>query len=60
MEKRQLIDDIRRLNATATPRFLAQFDAAALRQYLDHLNEARTRPGKPMMMRRRENDRMIA
>ena len=40
MSKRQLIDDIRRFNATATPRFLAQFDEAALKQYLDHLQGA--------------------
>ena len=59
MEKRQLIEDIRRLNATATERFLSQFDAPALRQYLDHLNDARTRPGKMMALRRRQNDRML-
>ena len=40
MNKRQLIDDIRRYNTTAHPQFLAQFDEAALRQYLDHLEEA--------------------
>ena len=41
MNKRQLIDDIRRYNTTAQPQFLAQFDEAALKQYLDHLEEAR-------------------
>jgi hypothetical protein len=41
MSKRQLIDDIRRYNATAQPHFLAQFDESALKQYLDHLEEAR-------------------
>ena len=41
MSKRQLIDDIRRFNATAQPQFLAQFDEAALKQYLEHLEEAR-------------------
>lgn len=41
MNKRQLIDDIRRYNATAQPQFLAQFDEGALKQYLDHLEEAR-------------------
>ena len=41
MSKRQLIDDIRRYNATAQPQFLAQFDESALKQYLDHLEEAR-------------------
>lgn len=40
MDKGQLIDDIRRLNQTAQPEFLAQFDEAALRQYLQHLNVA--------------------
>ena len=40
MTKRQLIDDIRRYNTTAAPEFLAQFDEAALRQYLDHLEGA--------------------
>ncbi len=41
MNKRQLIDDIRRYNSNAHPRFLAQFDEAALRQYLEHLECAR-------------------
>ena len=41
MNKRQLIDDIRRYNATAQPQFLAQFDEDALQQYLEHLEEAR-------------------
>lgn len=40
MNKRQLIDDIRRFNATAQPEFLAQFDDAALKQYLEHLEGA--------------------
>jgi hypothetical protein len=41
VNKRQLIDDIRRHNATAHPKFLAQFDEAALKHYLDHLEDAR-------------------
>ncbi len=41
MNKRQLIDDIRRFNTTAEPQFLAQFDEAALQQYLNHLEGAR-------------------
>jgi hypothetical protein len=41
MSKRQLIDDIRRYNNTAQPQFLAQFDEDALKQYLEHLEEAR-------------------
>jgi len=41
MNKRQLIEDIRKHNITAQPGFLAQFDEEALRQYLEHLEEAR-------------------
>lgn len=41
MTKRQLIDDIRQYNTTAAPQFLAQFDEAALQQYLAHLTAAR-------------------
>ena len=40
MNKRQLIDDIRRYNTSAQPQFLIQFDEAALRQYLEHLEGA--------------------
>jgi len=40
MNKRQLIDDIRKFNLTAEPQFLAQFDEAALQQYLEHLEGA--------------------
>jgi hypothetical protein len=40
MNKRQLIDDIRRFNTTAAPQFLSQFDEAALKQYLEHLQGA--------------------
>ena len=43
MNKRQLIDDIRRFNGTAQPQFLAQFDEAALKQYLEHLESARNK-----------------
>ena len=43
MTKRQLIDDIRLLNSTAQPRFLVQFDEAALQQYLEHLQSAKNR-----------------
>ena len=41
MNKRELIEDIRKHNITAQPSFLAQFDEDALRQYLEHLEEAR-------------------
>jgi hypothetical protein len=40
MSKRQLIDDIRQLNPTAQPQFLAQFEEDELQQYLDHLKDA--------------------
>ncbi len=40
MNKRQLIDDIRRYNTTVHTEFLAQFDEAALKQYLEHLEGA--------------------
>jgi len=40
MTKRQLIEDIRKLNTTAKASFLAQFDDAALKQYLEHLEGA--------------------
>ena len=40
MTKRQLIDEIRRFNISASPTFLSQFDDAALRQYLEHLQAA--------------------
>jgi hypothetical protein len=40
MTKRQLIDDIRRYNTRVEPHFLAQFDEAALKQYLEHLQSA--------------------
>jgi hypothetical protein len=40
MNKRQLIEEIRQLNQTAQPDFLAQFDDDALHQYLRHLENA--------------------
>jgi hypothetical protein len=40
MTKHQLIEDIRRYNATAQVQFLAQFDETALKQYLEHLEGA--------------------
>ena len=40
MNKRQLIDEIRRFNIAVQPQFLAQFDEPALRQYLGHLKDA--------------------
>jgi hypothetical protein len=43
MNKRQLIDDIRQYNTTASVEFLSQFDEAALKQYLEHLEGAKNR-----------------
>ena len=43
MNKRQLIDEIRQFNASVQPRFLIQFDEVALKQYLDHLQSARSK-----------------
>jgi hypothetical protein len=43
MNKRQLIDDIRQYNTTATVEFLSQFDESALKQYLEHLEGAKNR-----------------
>jgi hypothetical protein len=43
MSKRQLIDDIRQYNTTASADFLSQFDEAALKQYLEHLQGAQQR-----------------
>jgi hypothetical protein len=43
MSKRQLIDEIRTFNLTAEPRFLTQFDDAALKQYLEHLKSAQSK-----------------
>jgi hypothetical protein len=40
MNKRQLIEDIRKHNITAQPQFLEQFDEEALAEYLRHLEEA--------------------
>ncbi len=43
MNKRQLIDEIRQYNTTASVEFLSQFDDSALKQYLDHLEGAKNR-----------------
>ena len=40
MNKRQLIDEIRRYNTAVLPQFLAKFDETALKQYLLHLESA--------------------
>ena len=61
MTKRQLIDEIRVFNATAQPRFLVQFDEAALRQYLEHLESAhRKQPRIHTWHRRDAKLRMVS
>lgn len=42
----QVIDRILELNPTASPAFLVQFDAEALRAYLEHLLSARQPRGE--------------
>jgi hypothetical protein len=39
--KRQLIEEIRLFNTSVEPKFLEQFDEAALQQYLEHLKAAK-------------------
>ena len=58
MEKRQLIESIRLLNPSATERFLRDFDEPALRQYLAHLEAARSHQPRPALLR--DRDRMVA
>ncbi len=61
MNKRQLIDDIRRYNPTAQPRFLSQFDDEALKQYLNHLECAHLkRTRSPNVIRPEANLRMVS
>jgi hypothetical protein len=43
MNKRQLIEEIRRYNTTVATEFLNQFDDSALEQYLEHLEAAKKR-----------------
>ena len=43
MDKRQLIEAIRQHNTSVQPKFLQQFDPAALAQYLEHLRQASMR-----------------
>ncbi len=40
MNKRQLIEEIRQINLTASARFLEQFQEKDLQEYLDHLQSA--------------------
>jgi hypothetical protein len=61
MNKRQLIDQIRQINTSVRPDFLAQFDEPALSQYLDHLTEAQQkRLQMPAWVRRQPKLRMVS
>ena len=53
MDKRQLIDDIRKYNPTAKPRFLAGFNEPALQSYLEHLQEVLDNKVTPAVRTRR-------
>ncbi len=55
MNKRQLIDDIRKYNVTAQPTFLNQFDAESLKQYLQHLENAGRRNQTIAVVARKTN-----
>ncbi len=60
MTKRQLIDEIRQHNATATSSFLSQFDEHALEQYLAHLQTAtQKRPQVAGWIRKQPTLRMV-
>lgn len=50
MTKRELIDEIRAINRSADPGFLAQFDDADLDDYLRHLRVVRQ--PRPMQLAR--------
>jgi hypothetical protein len=39
MNKKELIEGIRKINKSATPEFLASFSVEQLRDYLEHLLE---------------------
>lgn len=48
MNKRQLIDDIRQHNPTASVQFLSQFDDSDLSQYLEHLEAAKAKHSRKL------------
>lgn len=62
MNKRQLIDEIRKYNTTAQPQFLSQFDENALKQYLNHLEGAARKEARIAGFTRRQpgNLRMVS
>ena len=61
MNKRQLIDEIRRYNTTVSTGFLMQFDESALSQYLEHLQGAQKRNTRiASWVRRRPQMRLVS
>ena len=60
MNKRQLIDDIRRFNINVQPRFLAQFDEEALKQYLENLKGAQAKRVRIAEWVRRPQFRLVS
>jgi hypothetical protein len=61
MSKRQLIEEIRQFNTSAQTQFLAQFDDAALKQYLEHLKAAQNRTVRiGGWVRRQDKLRMVS
>jgi hypothetical protein len=61
MTKRQLISEIRELNNHAQVRFLAQFDAPSLKQYLEHLKSAQQKSVRiGGWVRRESNLRLVS
>ena len=61
MTKGQLIEEIRAFNPTASAQFLEQFEADALKQYLDHLKAAQAKQIRIHgWNRKRENQKMAS
>ena len=61
MNKRQLIDEIRQLNTSVRPQFLAQFDEGALEQYLGSLQSAQRKHVRmPTWVRNQPKLRMVS
>ena len=57
-DRRRTIAGIRRLNPTAAPDFLAQFETAALRDYLEHLRHRRHKRVQLTGWLKRRSDRL--
>jgi hypothetical protein len=60
MTKRELIDEILLLNATADPAFLARFDTSDLSEYLHALRVSRNSGRRPAYSRNRQEQAVRA